>query len=123
MSKNQNDFHFFCKKRKIHYNEASLSRIVPKSNPTKHYIYYFFEKLQSYLFYIVQVRIYKRLLKFARGIKINGSSPFEVQFIINLPVNTVNPHSVPQWQGIFSDADYYFLKTSFKNLKEDFYSE
>ena len=83
----------------------------------------FLEKLQSYLFYIVQVRIYKRLLKFAHGIKINGSSPFEVQFIINLPVNTVNPHSVPQWQGIFSDADYYFLKASFKNLNEDFFSE
>ncbi len=97
VSKNQTDFHFFCKKRKIHYNEASLSRMVRKSNPTRHYI--------SDLFYIVQVRIYKRLLKFARGIKINGSSPFEVQSIIILPVNTVNRHSVPQWQGVFSDAD------------------
>ena len=47
----------------------------------------FLEKLQSYLFYIVQVRIYNRLLIFAHGIKINARSPIELQSIINLPVN------------------------------------
>ena len=36
---------------------------------------------------------------------------------------TVNPHSVPQGQGIFSDTDYYCLKASFTNLEEDGYSE
>ena len=37
--------------------------------------------------------------------------------------DTVNPHSVTQWQGIFSEVDYYFLKARFKNFKEYIYSE
>ena len=43
-------------------------------------------------------------------------------FIIKIN-STVNPHSKPRGQGIFSDANYSFLKSIIKNLNEHFCSE
>ncbi len=58
-------------------------------------------KLESLLFFLNLLKIYM----------------FRLFFI---PYLTVNHHGVPQWQGIFSDADQYFLKVSFKKCEEKF---
>ena len=45
----------------------------------------FYEKLQSYHLFTLKVRIYNKLLIFARGIKRNARSPLNLQSSINLP--------------------------------------